>query len=133
MLDVILFQLLAQTTTPMTPYEFALALSDRWLPFLMLLAGILATWLKTREAVRKVDENTGVTEKLAADVNGRMDQLQEASERAARAEGKLEAAEGAGPPALPIVNITAVIPAVPPGPSVPGGRRSDDHPPPAEP
>lgn len=102
---------LAQQTPGMTPYEFALALSDRWLPFLFVLAGLIGTYLKLRSVEKGI--------------NGRMSQLIDATAHAAKAEGKVEGLKEA--PATPPPHVEVQV-QLPPPDAVPGGKRRTDPP-----
>jgi len=75
---VLLAQVVGQAAGPgYTPaQQFWIDLSDRWLPFLFVLAGLIGTYLKLRSVEKGI--------------NGRMSQLIASTEQKAKAEGKLE-------------------------------------------
>lgn len=108
----------AAEANPIDSYAFWLMLSDRWLPFLTIVAGIVATYLKLRSVEKGI--------------NGRMTQLINTSSAAAKAEGKLEGvtevapavAQALTPPAQAPVQVQVAL-----DPDArPGGRRAYDPP-----
>lgn len=129
---MIVFSLLTQAADvpPMDLFAFIIALVRE--PAVVGLLSAVSVWLvwQTKRDLGRVEQR----------INGRMtelltskDEKVDAIGRAAHAEGALEvlketAAAQPAPTAPPVIVVTP--PAPTPGPSVPGGRRANDRPPP---